>query len=347
MEKLKVVQIGVCHAHGTSGFNSILRQPEYFEVLGFAVTPEELKEDAELCKQIITEYRDERQIPMYTVEEALHLPGVEAAVVETREKYLVQYARLVAKAGLHIYMDKPGGWNLTEFEALVTEAKERQLAFCIGYMYRFNPKIMEIKERIKQGEIGEVYCVEAHMDCEYKIEDRKQYCNFPGGMMFFLGCHLIDLIYSIQGEPEEIYPMTCSTGFDNLDVDDYGMVVYRYKNGISFAKSCAKECGGYMRRQLVVCGSKGTFELKPLEAFEPGTERDYLYTEMREVGENKGWQFEGLHSKTNYFNRFDAMLRNFADVAKGRKENPFTYDYELALFKLLLKSCAHIDEGRN
>lgn len=347
MEKLKVVQIGVCHDHGTSGFNSILRQPEYFEVLGFAVTPEELKEEPELCKQIITEYRDERHVPMYTVEDALHLPDVEAAVVETREQYLNRYALMAAKAGLHIYMDKPGGWDVSEFETLVEEVKERKLAFSIGYMYRFNPKIMEIKERIRRGEIGEVYSIEAHMDCEHNPANRQRLANFPGGMMFFLGCHLIDLIYSIQGEPEEIYPMNCATGFDGVTADDYGMVVYRYKNGISFAKSCAKECGGYMRRQLVVCGSKGTFELKPLEAFEPGTERDYLYTEMREVGENKGWQFEGLHTKTNYFNRFDAMLRNFADVAKGRKENPYTYDYELALFQLLLKSCAHIDEGRN
>ena len=37
MEKLKVVQIGIGHDHGTSGFNSILAQPEVFEVLGFAV----------------------------------------------------------------------------------------------------------------------------------------------------------------------------------------------------------------------------------------------------------------------------------------------------------------------
>lgn len=339
MEKLKVIQIGVCHDHGTSAFNSILRQTELFEVLGFVVTSEELTEEPELCNQIITEYRDERGVRMYTLEEALCLPDVEAAVVETREQYLNKYAIIAAQHGLHIYMDKPGGWELKEFETLVSEVRKRKLAFSIGYMYRFNPKILEIEQRIKSGEIGEIYCVEAHMDCEHEVKNRKRLANFPGGMMFFLGCHLIDLIYHIQGEPEEVIPMNCSTGFDGLEVEDYGMVVYRYKNGISFAKSCATECGGYMRRQLVVCGEKGTFEIKPLETFAPGTERDYLYTEMREVGEKQGWQFEGKHTKTDYFNRFDTMLENFADVAKGRKENPYSYDYELSLFKLLLKSC--------
>lgn len=339
MEKLKIIQIGVCHDHGTSAFNSILRQPELFDVLGFAVTPEELENEPDLCNQIIAEYRDGRGIKMYTVDEALALPDAEAAVIECREQYLNKYAIMAAKRGLQIYMDKPGGWELSEFEMLVDEVKKRKLAFSIGYMYRFNPKILEIEQRIKNGEIGEVYCIEAHMDCEHNVSNRQRLADFPGGMMFFLGCHLIDLIYHIQGEPEEVLPMNCCTGFDGVTADDYGMVVYRYKNGISFAKSCAKECGGYMRRQLVVCGSKGTFEIKPLEAFEPGTERDYLYTEMREVGENQGWQFGGKFTKTNYFNRFDAMLKNFADVAKGRKENPYTYDYELSLFKLLLKSC--------
>ena len=339
MEKLKVIQIGVCHDHGTSAFNSILKQKEYFEVLGFAVTPEELREESILSNKIIAEYRDERKVKLYTVEEALQLPGVEAAVIETREAYLNKYALMAAEHGLHIYMDKPGGWELSEFELLVKTVREKKLAFSIGYMYRFNPKIMEIMERIKCGEIGEVYCVEAHMDCEHNPANRQRLVDFPGGMMFFLGCHLVDLIYRIQGEPEEVYPMNCATGFDGVTADDYGMVVFRYKNGISFAKSCAKECGGYMRRQLVVCGSKGTFEIKPLEAFEPGTERDYLYTEMREVGENKGWQYEGIHTKTDYFNRFDAMLKNFADVVKGKCVNPYTYDYELSLFKLLLKCC--------
>ena len=40
--------------------------------------------------------------------------------------------------------------------------------------------------------------------------------------------------------------------------------------------------------------------------------------------------------------RYDAMLRNFAELIGG-KGNPFSYDYELNLFKLILKSC---EKGR-
>ena len=33
------------------------------------------------------------------------------------------------------------------------------------------------------------------------------------------------------------------------------------------------------------------------------------------------------------------MMKNYAEVALGVKENPFTYEYELGLYKLLLKAC--------
>ena len=337
VKKLRVVQIGVCHDHGTSALNSILKQTDLFEVLGFAVTPEELENEKDLCEEIISEYRDKRGLKLYTVEEALHLKDVKAVTVETREEYLNKYAMMAAESGLHIYMDKPGGWGLSEFEKLVLAVKSRGLTLFIGYMYRFNPKVIEAIDKIKSGEIGDVYCVEAHMDCEHIAEKRQSLAKLPGGMMFFLGCHLIDLIYKIQGEPLDVIPLNCSTGYEGVTAKDYGMVVFKYPHGVSFAKTCANECGGFIRRQLVICGTKGTIEIKPFEVLTD--ERDCLYTEMRETYRNEGWNSFGKQTKSEYYNRFDAMLAAFADVAAGRKENPYSYDYELGLFKLLLKSC--------
>lgn len=335
MKKLKVVQIGIGHAHATSTFNSILKQDDLFEVAGFAV-PESEKTD---YPDRIAEYRDDRGVKFYSVEEALSLPGLDGAVIETDEKNLTKYALMAAQKGLHVHMDKPGGFELAEFEQLVHTLKEQNLVFSVGYMYRFNPKIMEALEKIESGDFGEVYCVEAHMDCEYDKGLREWLSQFPGGMMFFLGCHLVDLIYRIQGEPEEVIPLTCATGFDGVEAKDFGMTVFRYPNGVSFAKTSAKEIGGYMRRQLVICCEKGTFELKPLEARTDEDERDYLYTEMREIHENQGWFAPGEMTNSGYFNRFDDMMRNYAESAMGLKENPYTHDYELNLYRLLMKAC--------
>lgn len=231
-------------------------------------------------------------------------------------------------------MEKPGGCKLADFETLVDRLKTQNLTFSLGYMYRFNPVIRETIERVKNGEFGKIFSVEAHMDCKHDGKVREWLANFPGGMMFFLGCHLIDLIYRIQGEPEEVIPYNCSTGIDDIHTDDYGMVLFKYKDGLSFAKTSDNEHGGFLRRQLVISGEKGTIEIKPLEYYAP----DGMYTNFRESRETGDWNKPWTHGKSKPYHRYDAMMRNFAELVRG-KQNPYSYDYELNLYKLILKSC--------
>ena len=160
--------------------------------------------------------------------------------------------------------------------------------------------------------------------------------NFPGGMLFFLGCHLIDLIYQIQGEPSEILPLSCSTGIGDIHTQDYGMVVFKYPNGISFAKTCDNECGGFLRRQLVICGEKGTIEIKPLEVGVKGGQ--YTVSSQSFNASGHGWSEPWETSQSEIHDRYDGMMKNFAELVRG-KENPYTYDYELNLYKLVLKAC--------
>ncbi len=333
LKKLKTVQIGLGHDHATGAMDTMLARDDFYEVLGFAVPDSE----RELCAKQIESYKN-RGVPYYTVEEALHLPGVEAAVIETEEVSLQENAIRAAEAGLHIYMDKPGAPDVASFERLVHLVKEKNLTFELGYMYRYNPKILEAMEKIKNGDIGEVYCVEAHMDCEHIPQKRQWLGRFPGGMLFFLGCHLVDLIYRIQGKPDAVIPMNCPTNFDGVTADDYGMVLYRYPHGISFAKSCANEIGGYMRRQLVICGTKGTIEIKPLEIIIPNT-RNGLQTAMRVAEKGNGWGIDGVRTQCDTFGRYDDMMTSFVEYVRGTKENPYTPDYELELFQLIMRSC--------
>ena len=65
--------------------------------------------------------------------------------------------------------------------------------------------------------------------------------------------------------PKRIIPLNKSTGLDGLDSTDFGMAVFEYENGVSFVKTNDIERGGFLRRQLVVIGTKGTVEVKPLE----------------------------------------------------------------------------------
>jgi len=328
MKKIRIAQIGTSvNSHGHNIWGSLIKQDDIFEVVGYAL-PENEKEKFPTRADKFGEYRE------MTVEEILSDPTIEAVAVETEEIYLTKYALMVAKAGKHLHMEKPGGTDLSAFEELVATLRAKDLVFSTGYMYRFNPKISEMLDRAKKGEFGKIYSVEAHMNCTHTPEVRQWLENFPGGMMFFLGCHLIDLIYQIQGEPDEVIPQNCSTGFNGVQTDDFGMVVFKYPNGVSFAKTCDVERGGYLRRQLVICGEKGTVEIRPLEA--PAKNRQQ-YTVARECLE-ESWHNPGLESQSEDHDRYDAMMRNFAEMVRG-KENPYSYDYELNLYKLILRSC--------
>ena len=168
---------------------------------------------------------------------------------------------------------------------------------------------------------------------KHPLDLRKWLSNFPDGMLSFLGCHLIDLIYTIQGEPEEIIPLSCTTGTDGLSTTDFGMVVFRYPNGISFAKTCDNEVSGFLRRQLVITGEKGTIEIRPLEVHTPNG----LYTLAAENYDNGGGT-PTLPARSEMYDRYLDMMKNFAEMIRG-KGNPYSYEYELKLYDLILRSC--------
>ena len=328
MKKIKVAQIGTSKwSHGRSIWQTLLAHPELFEVVGYAF-PENERTKFPAQMGDFAPYRE------MTVGEILSDPEIEAVVVETEEIYLTKYARMVAEAGKHLHMEKPGGLDPEEFRALIATLKEKKLVFSLGYMYRFNPAVIAAIERVRRGELGRIYAVEAHMGGKHPAVQRDWLEVFPGGMTFFLGCHLIDLVYTIQGEPQEVIPLTCSTGIDGNTVGDYGMVVFRYPNGVSFIKVCDEEPGGFLRRQLVICGERGTIEIRPLELHAGGDNVSSISNECFSMEWGAQWQSE----KAAPFGRYDAMLVNFAELVRG-KENPYTYDYELGLYELLMKAC--------
>ena len=328
MRKIRVALIGVnANSHSTQIYTRTGWHSDVFEIAGY-VMPENEKEKYPEKVQRLEAY------PELTLEQVLEDPTIEAVIIETDEIHLTKYALLAAKHGKHIHMEKPGGVSLADFEELIATMKKTGKVFHTGYMYRYNPLVRQVLERIKKGELGEILCVEAQMNCIHNPQKRQWLECFPGGMMFFLGCHLIDLILLIQGKPERVIPLNKSTGTDGVTAQDFGMAVLEYPTGYSFAKTSARELGGYLRRQLVITGTKETVELKPLEY---GSEAN-CYTDMHCSSAVK-WQERGTDSVSESFDRYEEMMVSFARMVAGEIENPYTYDYELMLFRTVLECC--------
>ena len=329
MRKIRVAQIGTSqNSHGNMIWTALVKNPDVFEIAGYAF-PENEGEKFPKHAEKFQGYQE------LTVEQILADPTIEAVVIETEEIYLTKYAILAAKAGKHIHMEKPGGIDPAEFRELIGMMKQSGKVFHTGYRYRYNPVLRDIRKRIDAGELGQIISVEAQMNCIYPDATKRHWLGtFPGGMMFFLGCHLIDLVLLLQGTPKRIIPMNKSTGIDGVTAKDFGMVALEYEKGWSFIKTVACEVGGYQRRQLVITGTKGTIELKPFEIMEGPLHR----TRKTEFFDTN-WRAPFVSEDSQLFNRYAPMMIAFAEMVAGERENPYTLDYELSVYEMILQCC--------
>ena len=330
MEKIKIAQIGInTNSHSNEVFESLKKQNRVFEIVGY-VFPEKERERLPQKAKAFDKYRES------SLDDVLNASDIEAVTIETDEIYLTKYALQAAKAGKHIHMEKPGGTEIHAFEELIKTMKKTGKVFHTGYMYRYNPFVKELISQIKKGELGEIISVEAQMNCSHPVQTRQWLKNFPGGMMFYLGCHLIDLIFTIQGKPKKIIPLNKCTEFGVVEAKDFGMAVFEYKHGVSFAKTNAMEKGGFARRQLVVNGTKATVELNPLEWYLP----DFGGIQTRRFVRNSNdWHAKYKEEVSPPFHRYDGMMYSFAELVRGEKDTSYTLDYEWELYKMVLKAC--------
>ena len=335
MKKIRIAQIGINrYSHAPEIFTTLKSLPELFDVAGYAL----VEDERETCSNKMWCFEG---YPELTLDEILNDPTIEAVTIETDEIHITKYAQMAAEHGKHIHMEKPGSQSLEGFEKLIETVKKNGKTFHIGYMYRYNPYISDAIKRAQNGDFGEVFSVEAQMSRMDSETTRKWFGSFKGGHMFYLGCHLIDLVLQLQGEPDNIIPLNCSIDPENIGTEDYAMAVMQYPHGVSFVK-IATEVAGFIRRQLVISGTKGTVEIKPLEI---GVKREegmvpYPNRAQRRVSLSDG---DRNIETSEVFGRYDAMIRAFAEMVRGEKTNPYTCDYELTLFKTILKCCG-VDE---
>ena len=52
------------------------------------------------------------------------------------------------------------------------------------------------------------------------------------------------------------------------------------------------------------------------------------------------WNAKAEKRVTEVFDRYDNMLHSFGEMVAGEKENPWSYDYEFKLYKIILECCA-------
>lgn len=351
MKKIKAVQIGIGHDHALGLWMTIDYLKDLFDFVGVVVVPEEEEYVRNQMQKATAEGREFvpywATTPQLTLEEAFAVADLEAAFIETDMEHLTKYAHLALSRGLHVHVDKPGSASTEEYEAMLKTAQEKNCVYHMGYMYRYNPGVEKIRALMDAGKLGEVYAVEAQMSCPLSAQKRDYLNGYPGGMMYFLGCHIVDLVLRTMGIPETVTPFLVSTNKDDVNAPDYAMAVFRYPHGLAFIKTCGIEYGGIYRRQFVVAGTEGTVELKPFEAYalENPLPGGALKTHITEVYED-GYLDKRQMSETEEYHRYIGMLTAFAEMIRGLRKNPNTYEYEARLHRILLAACGETVDFR-
>ena len=325
-KKIRIGQVGLAHAHGEGKMNAVRKFPELFDVVGFCETNDELVKKS-------MEKEAYKNLARMSEEELL--ANVDAVLIECEVNKLTEVAQRCINAGKHIHLDKPTTGSVEQYTKIINTAKENKLIVQLGYMYRYNPAIVKCFEMIKDGKIGQIHSINAEMSTHHYMDSKERMAKRNGGTMFIMGSHLIDLVVYLLGEPERVTSFLKHTGIDGVDFADNNLAVLEYKKALARIYSSSVEVNGWGRRQFVVCGELGTISILPIENDVSMTFSDINMTKSH---------YEDIKEKIEVSDipkdcRYDTMVQDFAEYINGTKENPFTYEHEIAVHKVITQVC--------
>lgn len=322
MPRIKIAQIGTGHGHA-SGKMDTYRKSEDFEVVGICEPEEALRRTAERQPTY-------RGLPWMTVEQLLNVPGLQAVAIETEPRHLLSHAEACVDAGKHVHLDKPAGESLLQFRRILDTAARQHLCVQMGYMYRYNPAVVLLRELVSKGFLGELFEVHCVMSKVVDPVNRLKHGEYAGGMMFELGCHLIDTVVSLLGQPETVTPFPRHSGRQPDGLLDNMLAVLAYPKALATVKSSGLEVDGGARRHMVVCGTEGTVHIQPLDG--PKAVRLTLSKE-------RGKYAAGAQDMpVRPYERYVGDAEDFAKVIRGDKMFDWSPMHDLAVQETVLRA---------
>lgn len=185
------------------------------------------------------------------------MTDLDAVIVENKETEQAAAALKFARAGFALHVDKPCGGAMQDFDELIRVVKEKRLPFQVGYMYRYNPAVQRALELVRSGRLGDITAVELQMSQCYHGDMLRFLGDLPGGMMFYLGCHLVDLMLLAQGEPLEVLPFNTASGTEEAGIQDVGFALLRYPHGLPLSRPQPARSAATRGGRWVIAGTRG------------------------------------------------------------------------------------------
>ena len=208
-------------------------------------------------KQQGVEYAD-------SYEAILANPKVDAVVLATPHSQHSAQVIAAAKAGKHVFCEKPFALHKVEAEQAVAATQKAGVTLGLGYNRRFHPEMTKLREQIRSGDLGTILHVEATMTFPNALALkadawRAQRDETPAGGLTPMGVHAIDGMIDLCGEIDTVYCQSFRRVVA-VDSDDTTSMLFRMKAGMSGYLGTMTATGPGFSFQ--VFGSKGWVRLE-------------------------------------------------------------------------------------
>jgi predicted dehydrogenase len=144
-------------------------------------------------------------------------------------------AMKAARAGCHLFIEKPLSHKYEQIDELMAIAKERNIKVVVGYQMRYHPCILRLRSLIQEQAIGRVLSVRAEVG-EYlpgwhTYEDyRTTYGSQRelGGGAVLSQIHELDYLYWLFGLPRRVFALGGHLSSLEINVEDTVEILMEY-----------------------------------------------------------------------------------------------------------------------
>lgn len=136
----------------------------------------------------------------------------------------------VAKAGVHLLVEKPIALNQQAADAMVADVSATGVVAAIGFMYRFGDAV----RRWKAADTGQVGLYAGAYHCNALHADWWREEARSGGQILEQVIHQVDLIRHLMGEPDTVYARRANFAHRDTpgyDVEDISAIVFGWDDG--------------------------------------------------------------------------------------------------------------------
>ena len=181
--------------------------------------------------------------------EALVEAGIDYAVVAVPTAFHKDVALTFAEAGIHCLVEKPLAFDIAEAEEITAAFEAKGLVGAVGYIERYNPALQEMRKRLEDGQLGEIY----------QIVTRRQ-GGFPAriadvGVVKDLATHDLDLT-SFVSQSDFASVAAVSTRRSGREDEDMVSIAGRLQDG-TITSHLVNWLSPFKERVTVVTGEKG------------------------------------------------------------------------------------------